>query len=364
MRLLSVFEMAGRTQAAVIAWLLLGSLSVKATAEGVPDALRQAWRRRQDAVKTARFEWQGDCQMRPWSSEAPLVPIQLPGVFMLDGNKCRYSTRQINLQDKVADRTEGGYLSTFDGRRSMSLTDGKVGVQSVGIIHAPQAYDDIRNIHLLAVTLCLRPLDPSFHGGVQLSDFDVVSRNETIDNRPCVLLRQRSGASEGGIVHLLYVDPAREYVVLRWAEQVNGQLSAQIDITYASDRTIGWVPSAWSLVLMSSGVITERATDSVNEYALNEPLSDKLFAINFPAGTYVDDRPAGTKYLLKHGGEKRLIAPVERRRGATWEQLMTTEYGKAGLRTERWSVWTLTVAIGGFVGLCVVIYLVRRWRSA
>ncbi|HUE72323.1 MAG TPA: hypothetical protein VMP01_15670 [Pirellulaceae bacterium] len=370
-----------------VSLLLVALFQVESTAEGVPDALRQAWQRRQDAVTSARFEWQSDCDMRPLRGpqtapktasgkgarpeeqptplpEAAPIPIRVPKVFMLKGAKCRYLTRQINLKEKVSNHTEGGYLSTFDGHRSMRLKDGKAGSQNTGTILAPPVYDDVKNVHFRAITLCFRPLDPSFQGDFELSDFDLVSTEETVDGQPCMLLRQRADRAKNGIVNLLHVDPAREFVVLRWAEEVDGRLSAQIDITYSQDATIGWVPSGWNLAFMPRGVIVERCTAKVTDYALNEPLSDKLFVIDFPAGTFVDDRASGTQYLVRRGGEKRPIAPVERRRGATWEELMATEYGQAGLRTDRWSYRTLIVAIGGFLALCVVVLLVRRWRSS
>ncbi|HUE71475.1 MAG TPA: hypothetical protein VMP01_11380 [Pirellulaceae bacterium] len=68
--------------------LLVALFQVESTAEGVPDALRDAWQRRQDSVKSARFEWQSNCEERhPREQDGAPVSIRLPGVFMLDGNK-------------------------------------------------------------------------------------------------------------------------------------------------------------------------------------------------------------------------------------------------------------------------------------
>ncbi len=335
------------TRAAAIAVLVLGSLVAEAASEDVPDALRQAWQRRQDAVATARFEWQ---------SKRDDGPSAVAASFLLDGQKCRYSTDH-----------DGDDLSTFDGQSSMRWHAGRGGGTAQGTILSQPTYDDIQNVHLRAITLCLRPLDPTFNGGVPLSDFEVVSREETVDGRACLLLRQRADASQHKIVNLLYVDPAREFVVLKWAEEVNGKLSAEIDISYAQDALIGWVPSGWSLVFMPGGVIDERCTSTVTGYALNEQLADKLFVIDFPPGTYVDDRESGEQYLLQPGGEKRFIAPEERRRGATWGQLMETEYGKAGIRThqrtDRTMFRVLWVAIAGLLTLGILVFLARRRRS-
>ncbi|HUE72322.1 MAG TPA: hypothetical protein VMP01_15665 [Pirellulaceae bacterium] len=252
----------------------------------------------------------------------------------------------------------------------MRLFDGKKESQSTGAILAPQRYDDIGNIHFRALTLCFRPLDPGFNGGAELSDYELVSTDETVDGRPCMLLRDRKAASASGIVHLLHVDPARDFVVLRYTSEVQGRLAAQIDITYTEDPTVRWVPDGWNAVLLrQDGVVMTRCSSTVSDYALNERLSEKLFVIDFPPGTFVDDRASGTEYLVRQGGEKRSIAPVERRRGVTWEQLMETEYGKAGLRSEGWSARTLTLAIGGFAALCVIVFFMRRplislWTAA
>lgn len=354
--------------------LLLGSLPMEAAAEGVPDALRKAWQRRQDLVKTARFEWQSTCDERPArtpqeaanSSTVPdLVTIRLPGVFMLDGKKCRYSTSQINLRG-VADPTEGEYLSTFNGRQSRHLFSGKAKSINQGVVHSAPKYNDMGNIHFRALTLCLRGLDANFHGSAEfLSSLEVVSREQVVDGRQCNLLRLKSERSQQDVVHSLAVDPAREYVVVQHAVQVKGRLSSQLDITYREDPIVGWVPNGWHVIRLDrNGVVASRAKSVVSDYGLNEPLSDELFTIEFSPGTYVEDRASGTKYLLRSGGDQRPILAVESRRGATWEQLMATEPGKAGLRQDGVSRRTLIVAIGAFVGLCVVVLVVRRWRMS
>lgn len=339
----------GRLVLAAVAVLILGSVVAKAAAEDVPDALRQAWQRRQDAVATARFEWQSD----RGDGSTPFA-----SGFLFDGRKCRYTTHH-----------DGEYLSTFDGNRGMRWHAGRGGggpPQGQGTILSPPVFDDALNVQLRAITLCLRPLDPNFDGGVPLSDFEMVSRDETIDGRSCLLLRQRADASKHNVVNLLYVDPERDFVVLKWATEVDGKLWAQVDTTYAEDAAIGWVPSGWNL-FMPGGVNSERYTSTVTDYALNEPHSDKLFVIDFPPGTFVRDRAWGREYLVRQGGEKRFIAPVERSRGASWGELMETEYGKAGIRTQqrpdRTVFRVLWVATTGLLAIGVLVFLVRLRRS-
>jgi hypothetical protein len=335
--------------AAAIAVLFLGSLVPEAVAEDIPDALGQAWQRRQDAVATARFEWQSD----RGDGSTPFASS-----FLFDGRKCRYTTHH-----------DGEYLSTFDGNRGMRWHAGRGGGGPVGTgaILSQPVFDDALNVHLKAITLCLRPLDPNFDGGAPLSDFEIVSRDDAVDGRSCMLLRQRADASKHNVVFLLYVDPERDFVVLRWATEVDGKLWAQLDIAYAQDAVIGWVPSGWNL-FMPRGTNPERYTCTVTDYALNEPLSDKLFVIDFPPGTYVVNRASGEQYLLRDGGEKRFIAPAEKGR-ATWGELMATDYGKAGIRTipqrpDRTLFRLAWMTIAGLLALGILVYLVKRRRSS
>ncbi|MEX2027639.1 MAG: hypothetical protein WEH44_10060 [Pirellulaceae bacterium] len=259
-------------------------------------------------------------------------------------------------------------MSTFDGNRGMRWHAGRGGggPLGTGAILSEPVFEDAVNVHLRAIAMCLRPLDSSFSDGVSLSDYEVVSDDETVDGRPCMLLRRQSDASQHKIVNLLYVDPAREFVVLKWSTEVDGKLWAQIDITYAQDPAIGWIPSGWNL-FMPRRDVNERYVSTVTDYALNEPHSDKLFVIDFSPGTYVDDRPSGTEYLVREGGEKRFIAPVERSRGASWGQLMETDYGKAGIRTvqppDRRIFRLIWVAIAGLLALGLLVFMVRLRRS-
>ena len=340
--------------------LLLALLPLDATAEPIPVALRQAWQRRQDLVKTARFEWKSDCQKRSNSASEP-IPVHRPAViFMLAGRRCRYSTPLIDLAN-AASPTQGEYLSTFDERRSMQLVSHRTKRAGTGIIYAGQEYEDVNNINFHAVTLCFRPLDPRFHQGQDLSDYSLAPSQEVVEGVRCVVLRSRTSSFRSTVMHSLWVDPSRAYVIVRRTCEVDGRLSTQLDIDYAVDEVAGWVPSAWHTWFMfHNGSVGSQCTATVKSYSLNEPLEDENFVIDFPVGTFVDDRASGAQYLLRRNDEKRLIAPVERRRGATYEQLMATEYGKAGLRQGWMSRRLLIVAIGAFFVLCVVLVAWRR----
>jgi hypothetical protein len=71
---------------------------------------------------------------------------------------------------------------------------------------------------------------------------------------------------------------------------------------------------------------------TVQECAINVPFAETEFQLEFPAGTWVYDTHRGEMYIASASGQKRIITKEELRRGATYEELLVTESGRAALR--------------------------------
>lgn len=83
----------------------------------------------------------------------------------------------------------------------------------------------------------------------------------------------------------LWLNPARDYVVVRWASyRSSGALMHQCDITYSSDDEYGWVPKTWHhMRLAADGVTAEEETRAtVTRYEIGVPLKQSDFTISVP----------------------------------------------------------------------------------
>ncbi|HZL89561.1 MAG TPA: hypothetical protein VFB96_14450 [Pirellulaceae bacterium] len=316
-----------------------------AAAQQVPDELMQAWRRRQELVKTARFQFTTDVETRHGAGEA--FSHRHPDVFVLDGEKWRHETQMFD---------GGEIVSTFDGHQGMRMFE-----RMQGSILANPVNDDIRYVQLQPIVQWLRPLNPSFHGGVNLSDCELVATDETVNGKPCLKLRAPPEAG-GELVLFLFVDPTRGFVVLRLLLELNGRRSTQIDITYAEDPTVGWVPSVWESVRDNEqGALGSRYSSTVAEYAINKPLSEKLFVIDFPPGALVVDGPSNLTYRIGSEGERLLIPPPK----PPAKKKPAVPYPSAGelKKNKAWNDQLMRGTLFFVIGALLVLGVAALWRG-
>jgi hypothetical protein len=76
-----------------------------------------------------------------------------------------------------------------------------------------------------------------------------------------------------------WLDPARDYLVLREHQSYLGVDSLRMDISYRHDTSVGWVPSGWMETRLNQGggVLAHRFTAVVNDYSVNQPIPWSAF---------------------------------------------------------------------------------------
>jgi hypothetical protein len=114
---------------------------------------------------------------------------------------------------------------------------------ALGFDHAEARNHESDYYMLAPVLLTYRPCDPDT-GGRDLAKFDIGARKGTIDVHQCVIL---ASAQPSEIVEELWLDPDRDFVVLRVARSMPGK-NTTLDISYDQDPKLGWIPSAWRWV--------------------------------------------------------------------------------------------------------------------
>lgn len=104
----------------------------------------------------------------------------------------------------------------------------------------------------------------------------------------CMTLTRRDG-----VTRQYWIDAARGYSVVRYKSHSSAGRGrrTQLDIEYAPDKTVGWVPKRWKTTTYvdKTNSLARRLECEVVSYELNRPLSSDLFTLSFPAGARVYD---------------------------------------------------------------------------
>jgi beta-lactamase regulating signal transducer with metallopeptidase domain len=134
--------------------------------------------------------------------------------------------------------------------------------------------------HGRPILIGLCPASPKY-SGINPSLCRVLPMTGKIGDVDCTILHTENGHSQ----HIFYwVDPARDYLVLREHTMSGGRDIAHIDFSYHLDSTAGWVPDGWTQNELSQyGCFVCSRTSKVSQYAVNEPLPASTFQIKFPS---------------------------------------------------------------------------------
>lgn len=125
-----------------------------------------------------------------------------------------------------------------------------------------------------------------------------------VENRPCLILSH--GES------MIWVDPARDYVPTRYRVIDQGVVLQSYDIKYTKDAEHGWVPTSWIVTKLDrNGEVEDSVTATVAEYRIGLPISEDVYDLQLPPGTWVNDYLKDETYILREGGVRRPIIPGE-----------------------------------------------------
>lgn len=121
------------------------------------------------------------------------------------------------------------------------------------------------------------------YSGINPSLCRVLPITAKIGDVDCTILHTEDDHGQ----HIFYwLDPARDYIVLREHIVSGGRDVAHIDFTYRSDPRAGWLPDGWTeRQLGQYGCFVYSRTSKVAQYTVNEPLPALTFQIKFPAAT-------------------------------------------------------------------------------
>ena len=197
------------------------------------------------------------------------------------------------------------------------------------------------------------------------SENEVAAATAYIGDREHVIVQERRVSPRW----TLWADPARNFTITRYALSNDRRERVRADIQYAEHHEHGWVPIGWTIVERDADGSLVQSTSSVVElWEINVPIAPEQFDVEFPPDTLVRDftneSGDGTvrQYILRAGGEQRLVAANER--SATYWQLLNSNSGEALIPSTSPSWPTvLSLIVTSVVFLTCLLILVRRWRN-
>ena len=328
----------------------------------------RVWKQRLAAVRSVHFEWQEDVLYEPGSMlslDGTLQPpkparTRLKRLLIIDGDKMRMSYRGREWHSDTKSFVPTHYIATWDGKSCRLLFDYLVGddfdpvYHSVGFDMVTPYFEELTNAHLAPILYTYRPFYKEMYTFARLEDWQMTRKVGVVAGSKCLLMTKRDPR---GIVYDCWVDPEMEFAIRRIDLEQHGYLWTRLDIDYQKSSEGIPVPTEWRIIMNfpESTKLDTSAVARVTSWKLNPAVDASAFACDFGPGTKVIDEQTKSTYIVLRDGSKRVMTEAERNRGATYEELIGTKSGGAGLpRTVHWSGVLAAVLVGLAVVLCAL----------
>jgi hypothetical protein len=275
-----------------------------------------AWSRRQAKAKTVRVVWRNSKivtglkerlqafgksrQGQSRSSEPPALSrstLEKTASLCLDGDRFAYTYDERNTE-KV--NTPGfkvslpshyksvladvGFQTYTDSRSDPAVPDIESAVVTV---EKPEDCDVPQFVDVRPLILALRPFSTKL-SAIDLSTYRISPARGKIGDSSCLILEPNPSSNSGG--KKFWVDPARDYIILRAVATQEGQAFVNIDINYDRDPVLGWVPKSWSVVQVgTTGNLKSTAQAGADQLSLNAPIPTEEFTVEKPNGALLND---------------------------------------------------------------------------
>jgi hypothetical protein len=303
--------------------------SAKELGSAIPslETIAAAWTKRQEKTKSLKFTW------REERASSRGLATQESHTVLIDGDRFAYvedndpypqdmaslviASEQASNAPHKGSRPQSFIPElrparwTFDGRSTRTyrrLPDSKItGIGRIGVGFHIQ---EVERFALEPVLLAFRPFDV-YLGRIKPSDFRVSPNRGKIGDVSCVILETTDAESRGETFY--WLDPARDYIVLRRQQTTNGTDSERMDISYRHDPAAGWTPEGCKRSTVSLlGRRWRSETATITAFTANQPIPAAEFLVEFPKGTKVHElpkEPPATGIVLRFSrGTQRTVA--------------------------------------------------------
>ena len=222
------------------------------------DAIVAAWAKRQEKVKSIKFSWREELVGPTGTATAATHRAMIDEArFAYVADNDPYPP---DIASVIIDREEG--KPPKKDAQGRPAPNGNVGPARIafngtttrdyralnhatmtGIGHTRSGFQ-IAEAHgqaLEPVLVMFRPFDVNL-GRINPNDYHVSALQGKIGDTACVII-ERTEAARWPIRTLYYwLDPTRDYIVLRKQQILNGRSQERMDISYRNDPAFGWIP--------------------------------------------------------------------------------------------------------------------------
>ncbi|MCI0639872.1 MAG: hypothetical protein L0Y70_12415 [Gemmataceae bacterium] len=315
-----------------------------AQAKHSKESIVKAWKDRDDRTRSAHFSWtekQTDTRgviSTFWKLFNPALKEIIPPndttytnmrSLAFERDKLRHENSSFAWSTKTNRYEPMSYLSVFDGETCKVLDKYDKNAAKPW----PQAVIREEKQHVDATVAVLQPILMTYRSMTagmcawNLEDFILSRQTAVINKKVCLELNRRLAFVK--LETKLWVDPARDFVIVRILTLDDNVVTNKIDVEYDQNAEMVWVPKEWEVTFNNPKGNLERTYKSrVTEYSINPTGASPHFDIDFPLGTAVTNAKDNSRYIIRPDGSgKRMIPPSDI--GATYEQALATDPGKA-----------------------------------
>jgi hypothetical protein len=276
--------------------------------------IASAWSKRAADVKTAKLVWREERTQKPFpdlgrAKAAPddggnrlrkaaaipsLVTYETVCTLFVDGNCFALSE---DVYDPRADAMESPTSGVFKHAKAIlqggeyrfysAAREGRYGFVQ---LRSADRYRDDEGFQLRPVMFTLRPLIPKL-GRIDLSSYHVSVTRPTLKGISCLLLAPTKVDRRQT---LYWVDPARDYLIVRSSYPLNKKYVATTDVEYDESPTHVWIPKRWDVQVTAGGNFVSAKHAHVLKATVNQPIAPTEFTLeDLPVGTVVRDSRSG-----------------------------------------------------------------------
>jgi hypothetical protein len=291
---------------------ILACLLIRPCGDGplTVERIAEAWGRREAALRSGVIEWEEDevraPPMLPGRQAArPETPGPPPGLLSAKSRFAWSASGVAYERDgPIYHGDKGVYVPTIYANsvhkgEHRDLNTPKDGSAARGTRYRSRRLLSADDIHLMPVSAWARGKSDGL-GPFALKEYRLRGDAEVVGGRACKVLERSSGER----TVLIYVDPARDFVVVRYEVVVEGATKVRYDVEY-DPASPHHAPSGWTIEVMSGKKLTQRTKGRVTSSRINAPVDDSLLEISFPGGTRLHDEATGTNSIVGPGiGER------------------------------------------------------------
>lgn len=350
---------------AVFACTIVSLTTRISRAADVLEEIGAAWTERQEQIQTFDVEWEQSLTMAansvrigPNDELFPPEDLTYVNTYRVVGKNGMlfHSHNGPDWQPHAGSFRDLDFQKAFDGHETRDLWQSEeYGEHPSGYIAGGTRIDAAGNYHIQGATLCFRPLISDFSGIGSLGEWSPTNRAGSIEGVDCLILERARGPG----VERLWLAEDGDYRVLRHEMVARDLVFSQLTIEYEEREDVGNVISSFKHLLLNprSGKPRHSFTSEVRRLAINEPVEDEQFRIEFPPGTIVNE--GGERSIVTKAAELRPVAPGEIEAGATWEDLMRSDPPRELQSGSSWTAWLIGV-LAGVAALSILVF----WRKS